>query len=499
MDPAVAAAAEEAAMALTMDTVLDWIGFDNVANRERLIAEGFTSFDDMKLMEDKDVRDLAESYGRRTVIDGRCIFGMRRARLLTGLIHWVQDHDRIGKVPSLDEFDGDAAAFREALDVAAKRAKFRKVEKDQSDTISKAADPGKFKDEKKWALWEPSFCNYLATIPGITGVPLSYVVRVKETPVEGLEYESFNEQAVACCPLEGTVFQADSRKVHQLLKSFLQAETAEQWIKPLEKKLNGRQDMEALRNHYAGEGNASRRIAMAERIRDSLHYKNERAMPFSGFLDKLQTMFNIFAEEREPITERAKIRMLLSKVEHPQLQSTVDALAIRAQMDGSTFTACANFLASQVSKLPDHQSGRKIAGTGSDRGKDEVKRIRGGGAKGTGDGGKRNGIHMPDGSIWTGYYSDWNEMTKEDRQTVMDTRVKGTNKNKKGSGGSKSKTKAGGKDHKAQVAALKRKLAALTANKSSKCDDEEADDDSSAPDNAGDSFGGRQKKKQKKD
>ena len=201
MDPAVAAAAEEAAMALTMDTVLDWIGFDNVANRERLIAEGFTSFDDMELMEDKDVRDLAESYGQRTVIDGRCIFGMRRARLLTGLIHWVQDHDRIGKVPSLDEFDGDAAAFREALDVAAKRAKFRKVEKDQSDTISKAADPGKFKDEKKWALWEPSFCNYLATIPGITGVPLSYVVRVKETPVEGLEYESFNEQAVACCPL----------------------------------------------------------------------------------------------------------------------------------------------------------------------------------------------------------------------------------------------------------------------------------------------------------
>ena len=295
------------------------------------------------------------------------------------------------------------------------------------------------------------------------------------------------------------MFQADSRKVHQLLKSFLQAETAEQWIKPLEKKLNGRQDMEALRNHYAGEGNASRRIAMAERIRDSLHYKNERAMPFSGFLDKLQTMFNIFAEEREPITERAKIRMLLSKVEHPQLQSTVDALAIRAQMDGSTFTACANFLASQVSKLPDHQSGRKIAGTGSDRGKDEVKRIRGGGAKGAGDGEKRNGIYMPDGSIWTGYYSDWNEMTKEDRQTVMDTRVKGTNKNKKGSGGSKSKTKAGGKDHKAQVAALKRKLAALTANKSSKCDDEEADDDSTALDNAGDSFGGRQKKKQKKD
>ena len=145
------------------------------------------------------------------------------------------------------------------------------------DTISKAADPGKFKDKKKWAEWEPAFCNYLVTIPGVTGVPLSYVVCEKKIPDDDItvEYKSFNEHAVACAPLTGTVlFQADSRKVHHPLKSFLQAETAEQWIKSIERKLNGRQDMIVLRDHCAGEGNTSRRIAMAERIRDSsLHYK----------------------------------------------------------------------------------------------------------------------------------------------------------------------------------------------------------------------------------
>jgi hypothetical protein len=196
-------------------------------------------------------------------------------------------------------------------DDASNRADVRKIEKDQSDTVSKAADPGKFKDERKWPEWEPAFVNYLSTIPGVNGVPLSYVVREKEDPDLSGVFDSFNERAIACSPLVGAVFQADARKVHQLIKSFLQTETAEQWIKPLARRQSGRADMKALRDHYSGEGNTSRRIAVAERIRDTLHYKNERAMPFSGFLDKLQKMFNIFEEEKEEITDQANIRRLV--------------------------------------------------------------------------------------------------------------------------------------------------------------------------------------------
>jgi hypothetical protein len=51
------------------------------------------------------------------------------------------------------------------------------------------------------------------------------------------------------------------------------------------------------------------------------------------------------------------------------------------------------------------------------------QRIRGGGAGAT-DSSKRKGIHMPDGSVWTGFCSDWDLLSKEDRQTVIDTRVK---------------------------------------------------------------------------
>ncbi len=49
MEEAVAAAGD-AAMALTMDTVLEWVGFENVATRDRLRAEGINSCDDLKSM-----------------------------------------------------------------------------------------------------------------------------------------------------------------------------------------------------------------------------------------------------------------------------------------------------------------------------------------------------------------------------------------------------------------------------------------------------------------
>ena len=68
---------------------------------------------------------------------------------------------------------------------------------------------------------------------------------------------------IACAPLHGAHFRADSQRVHQLLKNYLVAEMTEQWIKSLEQHADGRHDMLALMEHYQGRGNASRRIASA--------------------------------------------------------------------------------------------------------------------------------------------------------------------------------------------------------------------------------------------
>lgn len=374
-----------------MDTILGWIGFDQVATRTRIRDEGFDTFADLATMKEKDIRDLAESYSRRTAADGRAIFGLRRIRYMIGLIHWVQDFGRVGEQPSLEGID-DANQFKIILDEASQRADVRKIEKDQSDTVSKAADPGKFKDERKWPEWEPAFANYLSTIPGVNGIPLSYVIRETEEPDRAIENLSFNERAIACAPMKGPNFQANARKAHQLLKSFLQSESAEQWIKKVAPKQSGRDDMIMLPAHYSGKGTTTRRITQAEGYRDNLYYKHETLLSFSSFLDKLQKMFNMFEEEGEAVTEQAKVRMLLKKIQHPALQNAVSALRIRAQLDSVTFTECADHLAAMVSELPDSHLTRKVSAADT---KHKAKRIRGVGAGG-GPSSKRKGIHMPD-------------------------------------------------------------------------------------------------------
>jgi hypothetical protein len=125
-----------------MEVALNYIGFDTAAIHSQLRSEGLTHFSDLKSMKEKDICDIAESFAKRTVNDGRYLFGIYRTRLLIGLVHWVQDFGRIGENPSIFEFISDRDNFRAALATASDRADVRKVEVEQSDTISKAANPG---------------------------------------------------------------------------------------------------------------------------------------------------------------------------------------------------------------------------------------------------------------------------------------------------------------------------------------------------------------------
>ena len=84
---------------------------------------------------------------------------------------------------------------------------YAKTDAEQVDTISKAADPGKFKDEKKWPDWEPAFVNYLSMIPGVWGVPLSYVVRENTAPDHETDFgNDFITCSIACAPLDDASF-----------------------------------------------------------------------------------------------------------------------------------------------------------------------------------------------------------------------------------------------------------------------------------------------------
>ena len=417
-----------------VDYLLDVVGFHDPAERMRLMEAGLDNYEDFRYLVEKDIRDMAEEFSKRTAANGRMTFGLGRTKKLTALMHWIQDCFRCNDDPDHTVFNEDTLAEAQS------RAQIRKSDLELVDTNTKAADPGKFKDERKWPDWSKAFVNLLSVIPGVSGIPLAYVVRDDEEPDDEAEYVNFNERMIARAPHEGQYYLADSRRVHNLLTGYLHGELTENWIRNIARYQDGRRDYLALRNHYAGEGNSTRRIADAKRIQATLHYKSERALPFSKFLDSLQKMFTIFYEEKEPLTERAKVDELLTKVQNPALTAAIAQLRFQLNTEGVTFTVAANHLNAAVSQTPDYQMARQIkstttsnrdggggrsGGRGSGRFNNSGRGGRGGGrGRGYGRGnGNTNTKSKPNGS---GYYSpaDWNKLSYEERDKIRKERDK---------------------------------------------------------------------------
>ena len=142
---------------------------------------------------------------------------------------------------------------------------------------------------------------------------------------------------------------------------FADRENTENWINNIPKYQDDRSDMIALCCHYAGEGNSTtRRIADAKRIQNALHYKTERALLFNKFLDSLQRMFTSFEDEIEPLTERAKVDELLTKVQNSVLAAALAQRWYQLITDGITFTVA------EISQTPDYQLSRKNSAVTTD-------------------------------------------------------------------------------------------------------------------------------------
>ena len=195
----------------------------------------------------------------------------------------------------------------EAIDNAIERAKNREAFIKQSKSVSAAGDPGKFDKNKQWFTWRDSFINYLSLKPGSSGIPLSYVIREHQEPIDDASYDDFMDEMVACAPLSGQTYESDRRLVHQYLVGFINGTPSEDYVKKTYVRgrchNNGRMSFQALRLQYEGRGEMNRRLSEAAMIEKTLFYKSEKALSFTVFSAQMEKMFNIFKEENRPKSE----------------------------------------------------------------------------------------------------------------------------------------------------------------------------------------------------
>ena len=447
--------------------VLVWIGYDEV--QAQVLEDELGDLETLGNARGTEIADVLKTYASRTIAAGRITSGLKRIKRMQALAHWVRDFKRVNREVTIDGLNGES--FLAALAVSEERARARESDKDTAEARAKEASPGKLTSEKDWEKWETRLVNQLSILQGVLGVPLVYVIREEiEDPDPNEVFGTFTEECIAKCPLTGPSFEADARTVHQLIGSYTTGENCEVWVKRLRKHHNGRMDMEALRSHYRGEGNQSRRISDAETLRDTLCYRGESTMPFATFLAKVQRMFNLFEQIGEPYSEAAKLRFLFDKVQNQELKHPLEAVRTLVSMnpDSFTFTSAANHMSALVKP----------------RAKRELAAVTFSGD----DNGDTNPI-LKNGKIHTGYYSNWYDLSKDNRNLVLAERDKqGKSPNKHSQSGGKS-----GKKWNKTVRKLKKKIAALKRKTTS---DATSDDDDGAPptNNAGNAFGGRSEK-----
>ena len=117
-------------------------------------------------------------------------------------------------------------------------------------------------------------------------------------------------------------------------------------------------------------------------------------MSFSSYLGKVQKIFNICNDQKEPYTEEMKVRFHFRTAQHTLLGAAIEALKVRDSIGSETltFTEAANHLSEQVSILPEFVSkGRCISCVERDHG-----------AKHTG----YKGIYKKDVPVYTEFYNN---------------------------------------------------------------------------------------------
>lgn len=242
---------------------------------------------------------------------------------IRAFIQWCRDEIRMGRSPATVQFPVvDAAKLL-------RRMKTHEQYVRSSKLMSQQALPQDFTNDVQWEDWHPTFINYLRTIPGRDGVPLSYVIRIQEASIP-TTHEDFLEIYVDMAPLHGEAFVMDNAKVLVLLRKFIVGNTvAEAVLQAIDIASNGRKAFDALRTNYEGEGILATDIVEAEHTIKELCYIGEKPkMNWSMFERILKKAYATCDkhEGREVHSDAMKLRNLQTKVTAPFLQLNKTAI-----------------------------------------------------------------------------------------------------------------------------------------------------------------------------
>ena len=312
------------------------LGFTNAAAHSITDEQQIDTVTELGLLLDDDVKRLCKVVRRpggtipnpvgdepQLVPDPGVPVSMRAETNLKLAAYWVRHQGRISREP---------IAVNITLENVRKLRELRDLEKD----YEAPTDTPKI-DDKDWTKTLEGLAEYLRACPGETKIPLSYVIRKgRAVPPEQQDppanyHDSFDEM-INRAPhfkeneIEHPTYVNDNHAVWQIISDWCRDDPCWTYVKPHQRRRDGRGAFLALWNHYLGPNNIDNAATMAERRLEVTTYDGEkRRWNFERFVKTHKDQHTILDNLREHgyagIDERSKVRHLLNGIKTDKLDS----------------------------------------------------------------------------------------------------------------------------------------------------------------------------------
>lgn len=330
-------------------------GAERIATK--IFDDNFNSFMDITFEE---LDDHWRTYSALTIADGKIRLRPPTKSNIKALIQWVRDRIRCSLDPAAVVFP---VQDRHSL---IDRYNTHKQWKNDAKNMLETAIPKSFTEKMKWIDWKVTLIGFLRTQPGRNGVPLSYIIRDNDAPINRVNAD-FLDDYVDTAPLQGTAFIMDKLKVHTLIVRLINEHSvAEQKILPHKDEGDGRLDYMTLKAYYEGVGANSKILHSAEKDITELFYLGEKKphMWWDEFEIRLTNAFAIIDKDagRQVHTDDSKLRMLNTKIKADFLSQMKSNIAMEMNKVPMTMTfdlALTNYHNTVNAKYPDNQSAHK--------------------------------------------------------------------------------------------------------------------------------------------
>jgi len=215
---------------------------------DAIADEGYLTLTDFSLNRYSDIDSIAKKF---TMIRGQGAIklGHMHVLRLKALLYWLKNQVRRG----IDLYDEREDFGQYELEESIKALEtYEDMDKFKD---SKTTAPDKFQPHslRGWTQFNRNLQNYLASIRGISGVPLSYVIQKEEYSDIAPPGEDAVEEMIRLAPLRGTAYLEDKKRVYRIIRDAVSGTDGWTWMQDVRNE-DGRQAIKSLRDHYDGPG-----------------------------------------------------------------------------------------------------------------------------------------------------------------------------------------------------------------------------------------------------